>query len=417
MNDLEQVIISHAQAAHAAAAVLRTLSTADKDAALRTIADLLRTRSQEVLDANAADLASAGQITDAFRRRLVLDADAVEALAATAESVAALPDPVGKVVSEKALPNGLALQKVQIPMGVIACIYESRPNVTFDIAVLAIKSGNACVLRGGKAALRTNMVLATIITDALATTAVPATAVQFISRTEHEGVSILAGLDQYVSVIIPRGGPRLIDNVTTHATMTVLKHREGNTHVYVDESADLDMAVDIVLDGKTTNPSVCNSLEHVVVHAGVAEEFIPRVVTALRERNVEVRGCEATQTYVEDLTPATPEDWGTEYLDFIISIKTAEDYEAAIAHVQQYSSGLSDAIVTSAQSRADHFVLALDSAAVYVNASTRFTDGGVYGLGAEVGISTAPVHGKGPMGLDALTVTRYVGRGTGHVRG
>ena len=414
---LEQEMISHAQEARSASHTMRGLLNDQKNEALHRIASALRERTDEVLEANKQDLDALPKETSAaFRRRLVLTKESIDAIATGVEELAELNDPVGKVVSEKTLDNGLTLQNVRIPIGVICCIYESRPNVTVDIAALAIKSGNACVLRVGKEALETSKVLAQVMKDAVKDTSVPAEAIQFITRKEHEGVSILAGLSEYIDVIIPRGGERLIDNVTKHARMIVLKHRKGNTHVYVDKDADLEKALAIVVNAKTSNPSACNSLEHLLVHADVAEAFLPNVVAALREKNVEVLGDEHVQQIVSDVAKATEEDWDTEYLDFKISVRVVQSFEDAVAHIQKHATQLSDAIVTEKEETAKRFVTAIDSAAVYVNASTRFTDGSVYGLGAEVGISTERVHGMGPMGVESLTTTRYVGLGNGQIR-
>jgi glutamate-5-semialdehyde dehydrogenase len=309
----------------------------------------------------------------------------------------------------------LRIGKIRIPIGVLCCIYESRPNVTVDIAVLAIKSGNACVLRGGKEAIHTNNIFATLIREAIDRAGVPSDAVQFVSEIDRAGVPMLAELDQYIDLIIPRGGEGLVDAVTARAKMPVLRHRKGVTHMYIDREANIDHALKIVLNGKTSNPSVCNSLEKVLVDAAIAESVVPRLVEQLKSAHVEVRGCERTAA-LADVVPAEVEDWSTEYLDLIIAMKIVDDIDDAIDHIQTFSTGLADGIVTENYSHAWKFLTAVDSGATYVNASTRFTDGGEFGLGAEVGISTAKIHGMGPMGLEELTVTKYIVFGDGQIR-
>lgn len=409
-------ITSQAKAARDASRGLRIAKTIDKNQALLNIAQAIRDNQASILAANAQDLAGLGDISVAFRNRLTLTAAKIAAMADGVQSVATLEDPVGKIVDGKQRPNGLRIHKIRIPIGVIACIFESRPNVVADIAALAIKSGNACILRGGKEALQTNIAIVKIIHDALTTTAISPEVVQFIAQTEHEAVPLIAGLAEYIDLIIPRGGEGLIDAVCKHARMPVLQHRKGVTHMFIDESARETDALAIVKNGKVSNPSACNSLEHVVVHHNCASAIVPKLVAELIAAGVEVRGCEKTQALDVRVLPATETDFAGEYLDLIITIKIVADFTEAVTEIQTHSTGLADGIITQSLTNAEQFVTMIDSAVTYVNASTRFTDGGEFGLGAEVGISTAKIHGMGPMGVEDLTVTKYTVYGTGQIR-
>lgn len=409
-------ITNQARAARHASRQLRVAKTNDKNQALLKVAQAIRDHQDIILAANAQDLAGLGTISVAFRNRLTLTAAKIAAMADGVQSVATLEDPVGKIVSGTQRPNGLRINKIRIPIGVIACIFESRPNVVADIAALAIKSGNACVLRGGKEALHTNSVIVKIIHEALATTAISPEVVQFIAQTDHEAVPVIAGLSEYIDLIIPRGGEGLIDAVCKHARMPVLQHRKGVTHMFIDESARVTDAIAIVKNGKVSNPSACNSLEHVVVHQTCAQTILPTLISELIAAGVEVRGCEKTQALDNRVVAATETDFVSEFLDLIITIKIVPDFTEAINEIQSHSTGLADGIITQSLSNAEEFVTVIDSAVTYVNASTRFTDGGEFGLGAEVGISTAKIHGMGPMGVEDLTVTKYTVFGTGQIR-
>jgi len=301
-------------------------------------------------------------------------------------------------------------------MGVLCCIYESRPNVTADIAGLALKSGNACILRGGRESIHSNTTIARILKQAIQNTGVNPDYLQMIEQTGREGVTILAQLDQYIDLIIPRGGEKLIDVVSQHAKMPVLKHRKGICHLYADADANHKKAIDIIVNAKAQNPSTCNSLEKALIHEKIADTLLPELVRALTQANVEVRGCERTQKITPSVTPATDADWSTEYLDLKITLKIVKNFDEAVKHIEKYGTGLADGIITENYTTAGAFLQTIDSANVFVNASTRFADGFEYGLGAEVGISTAKIHGRGPMGLEDLTVTKYIVLGNGQTR-
>jgi glutamate-5-semialdehyde dehydrogenase len=348
--------------------------------------------------------------------RLQLSPQRIEAMAVGLEAVAALPDPVGQIIEGSVRPNGLEVRKVRVPLGVIFFIYESRPNVTADAAALAMKSGNAILLRGGKEALTSNLAIFRILSESFRQAGLPEHAVQLIQRTERAIVTELLHLPQYVDLVIPRGGESLIRTVTQEAQMPVLKHYKGNCHVYVDAAADLEMAERIVVNAKCQRPGVCNAAESLLVHVAVAESFLPRIGRVLQERGVELRGCPQTRQYLPHIRPATEEDFAAEYLDLILSVKVVQDLDEAIAHIQRYGSAHTDAIITRDLEAAQRFVAAVDSAAVMVNASTRFHDGYEFGLGAEIGISTDKFHARGPCGLTELTTYKWVVLGTGQVR-
>jgi len=332
------------------------------------------------------------------------------------EEVARLPDPVGEVVKAWERPNRLRIKRVRVPLGVIGIIYESRPNVTADCAGLCLKSGNAVILRGGSEAIQSNRAIARLLQQALRLTQLPPAAVTLIPSTERAGVDILLGLTPYVDLIIPRGGQALIDNVTRRSKIPVVKHDKGICHVYVDEQANLQMAEEIAFNAKVQRPATCNAMETLLVHERVAQTFLPRMADRLRQAGVELRGDAPTRKLVRWVTPATERDWATEYLDLILSVRVVKNLEQAIAHIRRYGSQHSDAIVTDDPSRAEQFLQAVDSACVYVNASTRFTDGYQFGLGAEIGISTNKLHARGPMALEELTTYKYLVYGQGQVR-
>jgi glutamate-5-semialdehyde dehydrogenase len=413
----EPTVEEVARRARAAATDLALATRAVKDAALHAMADALVAATSEVLAANAEDVAAAEQAgtSAALVDRLRLDAGRVEAMAAGLREVAGLADPVGEVVRGSTLANGLELRQVRVPFGVVGIIYEARPNVTADAAGICLKSGNAVLLRGSSSALRSNTAIVDVLRDAAAAAGLPADAVQLVPGAGHEPAKALMRARGLVDVLIPRGGAGLIRSVVEESTVPVIETGVGNCHVYVDRDADLDQALAIVLNAKTQRPSVCNAAESLLVHADVAGEFLPRVVTALQEAGVTVHG-DRTFARLAGVEPATEEDYGTEYLSLDISAAVVPDLDAAIAHIRRYSSGHTEAIVTRSQPAARRFTAAVDSAAVLVNASTRFTDGGEFGFGAEIGISTQKLHARGPMGLPEMTSTKYVVTGDGHVR-
>jgi glutamate-5-semialdehyde dehydrogenase len=417
-TEIQSLVENAAQEAKAAAAVLRTATRARKDQALLAMARLLKERESGILAENAKDLAAAeGKIAPAMIDRLKLDLKRVEAMAEGLRQVAALPDPVGLVIEEKALQNGLKLQKVRAPLGVVGIVYESRPNVTVDAASLCLKSGNACVLRGGSESVHSNVALGAVIRAGLAEAGLPEACVTVIATPDRAAVNAMLKLDRHIDVIIPRGGHGLIRFVLENSTIPVIRHDIGNCHVYVDAAADLKMAEEIAFNAKVQRPGVCNAMEHLLVHAKVAADFLPRIFKRYKDASVELRGDEAVRAIDPSVKPATEEDWDTEYLDLIAGVKVVPSAEAAIAHINKYGSSHSDAIVTADAVVAEAFLAQVDSAAVYWNASTRFTDGFEYGLGAEIGISTQKLHARGPMALEELTSVKWVGRGTGQVRG
>lgn len=416
-------VLAAAAAAREAAAELRTLTRGQKDAALHTVADGLDAALEEVVAANAVDVerARARGTSPAIVDRLRLDGPRLRAITDALREVAALPDPVGEVVHGGVLPNGLEVRQVRVPLGVVGMVYEARPNVTVDAAGLCLKSGNAALLRGSSSAYDTNTALVAVMRRALAGTDVPADAVQLVPGTSHESVKHLMTARGLVDVLIPRGGAELIRSVVEGSTVPVIETGVGNCHVYVDEHADLDKAVKILVNAKAQRVSVCNAAETVLVHAGIADAFLPRALAALKEAGVTVHGDERIASYAASesapFVPVTDEDWAAEYYSLDIAAGVVDSLDDALAHIRRWSSGHTEAIVTDSQSAARRFVARVDSAAVMVNASTRFTDGGELGLGAEIGISTQKLHARGPMGLSALTSTTWVVTGDGHVRG
>jgi glutamate-5-semialdehyde dehydrogenase len=393
------------------------LTRAAKDAALLAMAEALEARTAEVLAANERDVSAAADLPKAMVDRLTLTEARVAAMADGLRALAALPDPVGEVVRGSTLPNGLELRQVRVPLGVVGIIYEARPNVTVDAAGICLKSGNAVLLRGSSSAAASNEALVTILRETAAAQGIPADAVQLVPATAgREDVKELMRLRGLVDVLIPRGGAALIRSVVEESTVPVIETGVGNCHVYVDATADLDAALCIVIDAKTTRPSVCNAAETLLVHEAVAAEFLPRALAALASAGVTVHGDPTVAAY-GDVVPATDDDWYTEYLSLDIAVGVVPSLDDAVRHITTYGSGHTEAIVTTSQEAARRFVAAVDSAAVMVNASTRFTDGGEFGYGAEIGISTQKLHARGPMGLPELTSTTYVVTGDGHVRG
>ena len=415
---LKQQVESIGKAARRAADQVARASSTEKNRALELIATgLLKSRTR-LRTANEKDLRAGRKsgLSGSMLDRLKLTAQRIEAMAGGAREVAELPDPVGEVLEQWTRPNGLEITKVRVPLGVVGIIYESRPNVTVDAAVLCLKSGNASILRGGSEALHSNLAIAEVLADALTAARLPKHAIQVIPTTEREAVQHLLKLDKYVDVIIPRGGKGLIETVMRESAIPVVKHYEGICHTYVDAAADLAMARAICFNAKVQRPGVCNAMETLLVHKDVAEAFLPGMCRKLARAGVEIRGCERTRALYKKARPATEEDWRTEYLDLILSVRVVPSINAAISHVAQYGSHHSDAIVTDNYHAARKFLHEVDSAAVYVNASTRFTDGYEFGLGAEIGISTNRLHCRGPMGLRELTCTKYQVCGSGQVR-
>jgi glutamate-5-semialdehyde dehydrogenase len=407
-----------ANRAKEAAATLAPAPRAAKDAALQRIAEVLVARVPEIVKANERDVARARETgtADYMIDRLSLSEERIIAIADAVRKVALLPDPVGEVVRGYTLPNALEVRQVRVPLGVIGIIYEGRPNVTVDAAALTLKSGNAVLLRGSSSAYDSNSALVEIMQDALRGTEIPADAVQLVPGRGRDSVKHLMGARGLVDVLIPRGGASLINSVIEESTVPVIETGVGNCSVYVDAAADLDMAVDLLINAKTQRPSVCNAAETVLVHRDLAEAFLPRALAALRDKGVTVHGDSTVQSYGSDVVEATEEDYFTEYLSLDIAAAVVDSLEDAVAHIRKYGSGHTEAIVTTSQQAAKRFVAMVDSAAVMVNASTRFTDGEEFGFGAEIGISTQKLHARGPMGLSELTSTKYVVTGEGHLR-
>ncbi|GAA2254978.1 glutamate-5-semialdehyde dehydrogenase [Actinomadura luteofluorescens] len=419
MSDEREEFLRVARRAREAAAGLAPLPRSAKDAALHRIADALVTAAPEIVKANEADVARArGNGTSEYMiDRLSLSEERIAAIADAVRKVAALPDPVGEAVRGNVLPNGLELRQVRVPLGVVGIIYEGRPNVTVDAAALCLKSGNVAMLRGSSSAYDSNTVLVEVMQGALTGTEVPPDAVQLVPGTSRESVKHLMRARGLVDVLIPRGGASLINSVVEESTVPVIETGVGNCAVYVDAAADVDMAVDILLNAKTQRPSVCNAAETVLVHADIADVFVPRALEALRSAGVTVHGDDRIRSFGGDVVEATEDDWYAEYLSLDIAARVVDSLDDAVAHIRRYGSGHTEAIVTTSQPAAKRFVALVDSAAVMVNASTRFTDGEEFGFGAEIGISTQKLHARGPMGLPELTSTKYVVIGEGHVRG
>ena len=390
-----------------------------KDDALLAIAKALREHSEEIIKANSIDIKNGEEagLTVSLLDRLRLDEARIEGMAVGVEQVAALPDPVGRVLDGRTLKNGLKIQKVSVPMGVIGIIYEARPNVTSDAAALCLKAGNAVILRGGKEAINSNTAIMAVMREAVKNVGFPEDCVALVTDTTRQSATELMQLSDYLDVLIPRGGAGLIKSVVNNSKVPVIETGVGNCHVYVDDSADIKMAADIVFNAKTSRPSVCNAIETVLVHADIADKALPAIKAELDKMNVEIRGCERTKQILGDsIIPATEDDYAREFLDYILAIKVVDSIDDAIAHIAKYSSGHSESIVTSDYRNADKFTSCVDSAAVYVNASTRFTDGGCFGFGAEIGLSTQKLHARGPLGLEQLTSEKYIVRGNGQIR-
>jgi len=392
---------------------------AKKDTALLQIAAALEQNQEKILAANMQDLIAAKEngMSQSLLDRLALSEARISGMADGARQVAALSDPVGKIIEGGVRPNGLRVEKVRVPLGVIGIIYESRPNVTADAAELCLKAGNAVILRGGKEAIHSNVCIAETMRNALEQVGLPADCIQLVQDTSHDSANAMMNLTDYLDVLIPRGGAGLIRSVVQNSHVPVIQTGVGNCHVYVDNTADIDMAANIIFNAKTSRPSVCNAIETVLVHKDIAEKALPAIKARLDEKNVEIRGCVRTRSILGDsVVPAAESDWETEFLDYILAVKVVDSIDEAMEHISRYSSGHSEAIITKSYDNAARFTAEVDSAAVYVNASTRFTDGGEFGLGAEIGISTQKLHARGPMGVNELTSVKYIISGNGQIR-
>ena len=417
-TDLESYAISLGLAARRAGRLLAVTSGQQRTDALRAMADALRAQTATLVAENAKDLAAAEEngLTAAMIDRLRLDEARVAKMARAVEEVADQPDPVGRVIDGWVRPNGLRIEKRAVPIGAVAIIYESRPNVTSDAASLCLKSGNACILRGGKESYHSNMAIGSVITEAVAKAGLPAESVQIVNTTDRQLVPLLLSQEENIDLVIPRGGKSLIHAVVQQSRIPVIKHYTGNCHVYVDAGCPQTLAETVVVNAKTQRPGVCNAAESVLFHKDVADTLLPAVFGKLIEQGVEIRGCEQTCKRVPTAKSATEEDWAAEYLDLIVAVRVVDSLDDAVDHINRYGSHHTDAILTGDIGAADRFVAAVDSGNVMVNCSTRFSDGGEYGLGAEIGISTDKLHARGPMGADDLTTYKWIVTGAGQLR-
>ncbi len=390
-----------------------------KDDALNAIASALTDNSDKIIKANDIDIENGKKagLTSSLLDRLKLTEDRIKGMANSVKEVAALPDPIGRILDGRTLKNGLQIEKITVPLGVIGIIFEARPNVTSDAAALCLKAGSAVILRGGKEAINSNKAIADIMRDAIESAGLPRDCVSLVEDTTRQSSTELMQLSDYLDVLIPRGGAGLIKSVVQNAKVPVIETGVGNCHVYVDESADIDMAKSIIFNAKTSRPSVCNAIETVLVHKDIAEKALPQIKAELDKMNVEIRGCDKTKEILGDcVVSATEKDYAEEFSDYILAVKVVDSIDDAIAHIAKYSTGHSESIITNDYQNANKFTSCVDSAAVYVNASTRFTDGGEFGLGAEIGISTQKLHARGPMGLNELTSSKFIIRGNGQIR-
>ncbi len=405
--------------AKAAEAAIASAPTALKNNALAAISKALAAKTQLIIEANANDLKAAAEngMSESMQDRLRLDEKRIAAMAKGVDEIIALNDPVGNIMDGYIRPNGLQIVKTRVPLGVIGIIFESRPNVTVDAAALCLKAGNAVILKGGKEAINSNICLCNIMREAIADAGLPSDVIQLVEQTSRVAAAELMKQNDYLDVLIPRGGAGLIKAVVNQATVPVIETGTGNCHVYVDDSADLEMAEDIVYNGKTSRPSVCNAVESLLVHSGAAEKFLPMIAERFKSHNVTIYGCERTKAILgESVLTATDEEYAKEFLDYIISVKVVDSVDEAIAHIRRFTTHHSECIVTRSLENSRKFQREVDAAAVYVNASTRFTDGGEFGLGAEIGISTQKLHARGPMGLNELTTIKYLINGEGQIR-
>jgi len=415
---LAGMIEDMAKDAKAASRQLRRVGRAQKDSTLELLAGKLIDMQANIIKENEKDLTQARKagLSAAMIDRLTMDYNVIRGMAHGLREVAALPDPVGEVSGMWKRPNGLLVGRVRIPLGVIGFIYESRPNVTVDAAALCLKSGNTVILKGGSEAIHSNLILSDLLEQALVETGLPPKAIQVIPTTDREAVKILIGLDDYIDTIIPRGGEGLIRFVTGHSRVPVLKHYKGVCHVYVDEYADLQMAREICFNAKVQRPGVCNAMETLLIHKGIASDFLPDMVKRFRDANVEIRGCPRTLELSPGIKPAVETDWPAEFLDLILAVKIVSNMDEALDHIEQYGSNHTEAIITNDYNRSQRFLAEVDSSVVLINASTRFNDGNQLGLGAEIGINTSKLHAFGPMGLEELTTTKFIVYGQGQVR-
>ena len=416
--DIKETVTSQAQKASLAARKLAVISSADKNKALMAMATALENKTQIILQENAIDMDNARKkkLSDALLDRLLLTSERIEQMAQGLRQIANLNDPVGNGIMSMRRPNGLDIRCIRVPLGLVGIIYEARPNVTADAIGLCLKSGNGVILRGGSEAIHSNVVLSSVLAEAAYNAGMPEGCIQFVKITDHEAVDIMMRLNKYIDVIIPRGGAGLIKRVVEHSTVPVIETGVGICHIYVDSESDADMATKIIINAKTSRPAVCNAIETVLIHQDSANEFLLKICQALKEHKVEIRGCEKCLKLYSDIKPATDDDWSTEYGDLILSIKIVNNIDEAIEHINTFGSGHSEAIITTNYNNALKFQRLIDAAAVYVNASTRFTDGNEFGFGAEIGISTQKLHARGPMGLEALTTMKYLIYGEGQVR-
>lgn len=416
--DIKEIITNQAMMAKKASQKLATLSSLEKNKALLTMAHALEVKTPIILEENNIDMENGRQkgLSASLLDRLLLTTERIAQMANGLRQIANLNDPVGNGIMSCRRPNGLDIRCIRVPLGLVGIVYEARPNVTADAIGLCLKSGNAVILRGGSEAIHSNKILASILAEAAYSAGIPHGAIQFVSITEHEAVDAMMRLNKYVDVIIPRGGAGLIKRVVENSSVPVIETGVGICHVFVDEFADLELATKIILNAKTSRPAVCNAIETVLIDQKIANEYLPMICQKLSEAKVEIRGCEKCLAIRPELKTATKEDWSTEYGDLIISIKIVENIDEAISHINTYGSGHSEAIITTNYNNALKFQKLVDASAVYVNASTRFTDGNEFGFGAEIGISTQKLHARGPMGLEALTTMKYLIYGEGQIR-
>ena len=406
-------------AAKAAERILGVADTNTKNRALEAMASALTANEDTISSANATDLSEGRQngMKDSLLDRLRLTPERIAGMAEGIRQVAALADPIGEIIEGSVRPNGMKIQRVRVPLGVVGIIFESRPNVTSDAAALCLKAGNVCILRGGKEAIHSNMAIADVLRRAVETAGLPADCIQLVSDTSRESANQMMRMSKYLDVLIPRGGAGLIRAVVENSTVPVIETGVGNCHVFVDRSADIEMAASIIYNAKTSRPSVCNAIETILIHKDIAEKALPVIKARLDEKKVELRGCERTQSILGDsVVPVSEEDYATEFLDYILACRVVDSLDEAIDHIARYSTGHSECIVTSDYFSAERFTSSVDSAAVYVNCSTRFTDGGEFGLGAEIGISTQKLHARGPMGIRQLTSSKFIIQGDGQIR-
>lgn len=416
--NINEYVIEKASIAKTAVRKMAIIDTLTKNKSLIAMADALLQNIDVILKANEVDMENGRKkgLSPSLLDRLLLDTKRVEAMANGLKEVAALDDPIGEVIRMWKRPNNLKVGQIRVPLGVIGIIYEARPNVTVDAAALCIKSGNSVILRGGSEAINSNLTITKIISEAAESVGLPKGAINLIENTDRDAVNVMMKLNEYIDVLIPRGGAGLINTVVKNATVPVIETGVGICHIYVDDSADLDNAIDIIVNAKTQRPAVCNAMETLLVNKNIAKEFLPKLSQKLLSLNVELRGCPLVQSIIEDAKPATEEDWATEYLDLILSIKIVDSLDEALDHIYKYGTKHSEAILTNNYSNSQRFLNEVDAAAVYVNASTRFTDGGALGFGAEIGISTQKLHARGPMGLKELTSSKYIIYGEGQIR-